>query len=152
MDKNKTIEALQFFITNLNAQAFSHKLQAYIFKSKGYEKLSTLYLDHSNEELGYVDRFIERLLDLGGTLKQEKIDEQILIEDPVEYIKSDNKVSVDGIEFLRKCMDTIKDDYTTFDIFKAYLKDEEDDMYWQEEQLDLIEKIGVQNWLMTKAI
>ena len=85
-------------------------------------------------------------------MKQEKIDEQTLIEDPVEYIKADNKVSSDGIEFLRKCMDTIKDDYTTFDIFKAYLKDEEDDMYWQVEQLDLIEKIGVQNWLMTKAI
>ena len=49
-------------------------------------------------------------------------------------------------------MDTIKDDYTTFEIFKAYLKDEEDDMYWQEEQLALIDKIGVQNWLMTKAI
>ena len=85
-------------------------------------------------------------------MKQEKIDEQTLIEDPVEYIKADNKVSVDGIEFLRKCMSTIKDDYTTFDMFKSYLKDEEDDMYWQEEQLDLIEKIGVQNWLMTKAI
>lgn len=152
MDTQKTIETLQFFITNLHAQAFSHKLQAYIFKSKGYEKLSTLYLDHSGEELGYVDQFIKRLLDLGGTLKQEKIGEQPLIEDPVEYIKADNKVSVEGIEFLRKCMDTIKDDYTTLDIFKAYLKDEEDDMYWQEEQLDLIEKIGVQNWLMTKAI
>ena len=49
-------------------------------------------------------------------------------------------------------MDTIKDDYTTCEIFKAYLKDEEDDMYWQEEQLALIDKIGVQNWLMTKAI
>ena len=152
MDTQKSIEVLQFFITNLHAQAFSHKLQAYIFKSKGYEKLSALYLDHSGEELGYVDQFIQRLLDLGGTLKQEKIDEQPLIEDPVEYIKSDNKVSVDGIEFLRKCMDTIKEDYTTFDIFKSYLKDEEDDMYWQEEQLDLIDKIGLQNWLMTKAI
>ncbi|MCH5241911.1 MAG: hypothetical protein J1F67_05760 [Muribaculaceae bacterium] len=42
-----------------------------------------------------------------------------------------------------KCIETIKEDYTTFDIFKAYLKDEEDDMYWQEEQIDLIEKIGV---------
>lgn len=152
MDTQKSIDALQFFITNLNAQAFSHKLQAYIFKSKGYEKLSSLYLDHSGEELGYVDKFIQRLLDLGGELKQEKIDEQTLIEDPVEYIKADNKVSVEGIEFLRKCMDGIKDDYTTFDIFKSYLKDEEDDMYWQEEQIDLIEKIGVQNWLMTKAI
>lgn len=102
--------------------------------------------------MGYVDKFIQRLLDLGGTLKQDKTDEQPLIEDPVEYIKADNKVSVDGIKFLRKCMETIKEDYTTFEIFKIYLKDEEDDMYWKEEQLTLIEKIGIQNWLMTKAI
>lgn len=38
MDTQKSIEALQFFITNLHAQAFSHKLQSYIFKAKGYEK------------------------------------------------------------------------------------------------------------------
>ena len=152
MDTQKSIDALQFFITNLNAQAFSHKLQAFIFKAKGYEKLATMYMDHASEELGYVDQFIARLLDLGGTLKQEKVEEQPLIEDPVEYIKADNKISVEGIEFLRKCMDSIKEDYTTFDIFKIYLKDEEDDMYWQQEQLALIDAIGIQNWLMTKAI
>lgn len=45
-------------------------------------------------------------------------------------------------------MNEICEDVTTFDIMKAYLKDEEDDMYWSENQLDLIEKIGYQNWLI----
>lgn len=45
-----------------------------------------------------------------------------------------------------------KEDYTTLDLMKTYLKDEEDDMYWQEEQLALIDAIGVQNWLINKAI
>lgn len=111
-----------------------------------------MYLDHSIEELGHVDQFIARLLDLGGTLRQEKVEQQPLIEDPVEYIRSDNKVSVEGIEFLRKCMESVKEDYTTFDMLKVYLKDEEDDMYWQEEQLALIDAIGAQNWLINKAI
>ena len=31
---------------------------------------------------------------------------------------------------------------------KEYLKDEEEDMCWSEQQLDLIEKIGYQNWLI----
>ena len=39
MDKQKSIEALQFFVTNLNAQSFQHKLQAKIFGSLGYKKL-----------------------------------------------------------------------------------------------------------------
>ena len=39
-------------------------------------------------------------------------------------------------------------DPTTYDLTKAYLSDEEEDLYWDEEQLALIEKIGYQNWLV----
>lgn len=152
MDAHKSIETLQFFITNLNTQSFSHKLQAKIFGSKGYRKLEEKYESHASEEGKYVTQFIERLLDLGGTLKQESVGEQKLYEDAVDFIKADHEVSVAGIEYLRKCMERVKDDYTTLDILKDYLKDEEDDMYWQEEQLQLIEAIGVQNWLMKEAI
>ncbi len=135
MDNQKSIEALQFFITNLNAQSFQHKLQARIFGSLGFKKLETKYLEHAQEEGGFVDQFIGRLLDLGGELKQEAVQAQTLYKSPVEFLKADYKVSVDGIELLRKCMDGIKDDLTTFDMMKEYLKDEEEDMYWSEEQL-----------------
>lgn len=36
---------------------------------------------------------------------------------------------------------------TTYDMLKVYYKDEEADMYWGEQQLELIECIGVQNWI-----
>ena len=32
-------------------------------------------------------------------------------------------------------------------MLKTYFQDEEDDLHWDEQQLDLIEKIGLQNWL-----
>lgn len=152
MDKNKSIEALQFFVTNLNAQSFQHKLQAKIFGSLGFKKLETKYLEHAEEEQGFVNQFIDRLLDLGGELKQEAVQAQTLYKDPIEFLKADYKVSVEGIELLRKCMDGIKDDLTTFDMMKVYLKDEEEDMYWSEEQLGLIECIGGKPWLMKAAI
>lgn len=152
MDNQKSIEALQFFITNLNAQSFQHKLQARIFGSLGFKKLETKYLEHAQEEGGFVDQFIGRLLDLGGELKQEAVQAQTLYKSPVEFLKADYKVSVDGIELLRKCMDGIKDDLTTFDMMKEYLKDEEEDMYWSEEQLGLIECIGEKPWLVKAAI
>ncbi len=152
MDNQKSIETLQFFITNLNAQSFQHKLQARIFGSLGFKKLETKYLEHAQEEGGFVDQFIGRLLDLGGELKQEAVQAQTLYKSPVEFLKADYKVSVDGIELLRKCMDGIKDDLTTFDMMKEYLKDEEEDMYWSEEQLGLIECIGEKQWLMKTAI
>ena len=152
MNTQKSVETLQFFITNLNAQSFSHKLQAKIFGSKGFSKLESKYKDHSAEEGKYVDQFISRLLDLGGTLKQEEVSEQKLYENPVDYIKADHEVSVEGIEYLRNCMEAIKEDTTTFEIFKEYLKDEEEDMFWQEQQLQLIDCIGIQNWIMKVAI
>ena len=152
MDKQKSIDALQFFITNLNAQSFQHKLQAKLFGSIGYKKLETKYLEHAAEESGFVDQFIDRLLDLGGELKQEAVGALPLYKDPIEFLKADYKVSVDGIELLRKCMDGIKDDLTTFDMMKVYLKDEEDDMYWSEEQLGLIEIIGGKPWIVKHAL
>ena len=75
-----------------------------------------------------------------------------MFKNPVDFIKADNNISKEGIEYLRNCMKTIEDDYTTLEIFKKYLKDEEDDMYWQEEQLNLMDIIGVENWIIKFAI
>lgn len=58
------------------------------------------------------------------------------------------KLQKEGVETLYKIMPTLAGDPTTYDLTKAYLLDEEEDLYWNEEQLDLIEKIGYQNWLV----
>ncbi len=34
---------------------------------------------------------------------------------------------------------------------KAYLADEEEDLYWSQNVLELIERIGKQNWLFTQV-
>ena len=54
----------------------------------------------------------------------------------------------EGVETLYKAMPALAADPTTYDLTKAYLLDEEEDLYWDEEQLALIEKIGYQNWLV----
>ena len=38
----------------------------------------------------------------------------------------------------------------TYDLLKAYLADEEEDLYWSQGAVELIEKIGTQNWLVTQ--
>ena len=48
---------------------------------------------------------------------------------------------------MRKCMGSVTEDYLTFDILKAYMADEED-LYWSQGALEMIEKIGAQNWLI----
>lgn len=148
MDAKKSIEALQFFITGLTEGALVHKLQGQIFKSQGFGKLGDKYVAHFSEEMAWVEKFVDRALDLGADVKFEGATARDLVVDPVEYIKADLAIQQKGVDVLYKCMAELHDDPTTYDIMKAYLADEEEDLYWSQEQLELIEKIGVQNWLV----
>lgn len=148
MKKEISIQVLQSFATGLAAQSYAHKVQGKVFASQGFKKLGSKYAEHAAEEMGYVDQFIDRILDLGGEGKAEAAPEQTIYENPVDFLKADLQVSIDGIAALRQAMAAVAEDITTFDILKVYLKDEEEDMYWSEEQLGLIEKIGLQNWLV----
>lgn len=148
MDKQKSIEALQFFVTGLSEGAFVHKVQGQIFKAQGFEKLGQKYIDHFTEEMEWVEKFVERILDLGCDVKFDGMKSRELISDPVEYVKADLAIQQPGVELLRKCMASLTEDPTTYDILKAYLLDEEEDLFWSEGQIELIEKIGVQNWLL----
>ena len=46
MDKKKTIETLQFFVTGLTEGALVHKMQGQLFKSQGLGKLGDKYINH----------------------------------------------------------------------------------------------------------
>ena len=148
MDKNKSIQALQAYATGLAAQSLQHKVESKIFAAQGLSKLGEKYAEHAAEEMEWVDKFIDRILDLGGTPKVEAAPEVPVFTDPVEYIKSDVAVSHKEVPVLQQLTLSLQDDFKTFDILKAYALDEEEDMYWSEAQLELIEKIGPQNWLI----
>ncbi len=150
MEAKKSIEALQFFVTGLTEGALVHKMQGQIFKSQGFAKLGEKYINHFNEEMGWVEKFVERMLDLGGNVKFDGAKARDLICDPVEYIKADLEIQKAGVDLLYKCCETLINDPTTYDIMKAYLADEEEDFYWSEGTLEMIEKIGKQNWLFTQ--
>ncbi|MBO4589209.1 MAG: hypothetical protein J5711_09980 [Bacteroidales bacterium] len=148
MDFTQTLQISQMIVNELTAGAFVHKMQGMLFKSQGFEKLGQKYLDHYTEEMEWVEKYTNRMLDLGCVPQVKLNHESKLIEDAVEYIKADLKIQREGVEMLYKMMPSLACDPTTYDITKAYLADEEEDLYWSEEQLDMIEKIGVQNWLV----
>lgn len=81
-------------------------------------------------------------------MKVEEHKSYELIGDPVEYLKADLLIQQPGADLLRKCMSLVSEDATTYDILKAYLLDEEEDLYWSEGQAELIDRIGVQNRLV----
>ncbi len=148
MDKNKSIAVLQAYATGLAAQSLQHKVQSKIFADQGFTKLGEKYAEHSTEEMGWVDQFVERILDLGGTPLVQNAPEMPVFTDPVEYIKSDLEISHREVPVLMNVTLSLQDDFKTYDILRAYALDEEEDMLWSETQLVLIEKIGLQNWLV----
>ena len=147
-DTKKLIEGLQVIVTDLAQQADGHAIQSKIFAAQGFSKLGEKYAEHATEERGYVDKCIDRILDLGGEVKNEAKKETPVCTDVIEWIKYDLQVSKDGLAWLKDLTEEARDDYTTYDILKEYYRDEEEDMYWAEQQLELIEKIGLQNWLI----
>ena len=148
MANQKVLDGLQIIVTDLAQQADGHQLQSRVFASMGFTKLADKYAEHAEEERGYVTKCIDRLLDLGCDVKLEAKKEGPVCKDPVEWVKHDLQVSIDGLAWLKEITEAAKDDYTTFDILKAYYQDEEEDMYWGQAQLEMIECIGKQNWLL----
>lgn len=148
MEFNNSLQVMQLIVNELAGSSFVHKMQGQLFKSQGFEKLGQKYMDHYTEEMGWVEKFTNRMLDLGCVPQVKVCNESALINDAVDYINADMKLQREGVEALYKMMPMLAADPTTYDITKAYLLDEEEDQYWDEEQMDMIEKIGYQNWLV----
>lgn len=146
-NKEKILEGLQIIVTDLAQLADSHAIQSLVFASEGFGKLAEKYAGHAAEERGCVDQCAARILDLGGEVKCGAKKETPVYKDPIEWVKYDLQVSKDGLAWLKTLVEEARDDYTTFDILKKYYEDEED-VYWAEGQLELIECIGKQNWIL----
>ena len=148
--KKKLIDGLQAIVTGLSQQADGHAIQSRIFAALGFTKLANKYAEHASEVRGYVDQCIDRILDLGGEVKNEAKSEAPVCLSPIDWVKYDLQVSKDGLTWLMDIIDLARGDLTTYDMLKDYYKDEEEDMYGGEQQLELIEKIGEINWLVTQ--
>lgn len=149
-DKNAEINALQAIVTGLSQQSYSHRIQGLVFESKGLGVLADKYAAHAEEEMGWVEKFATRIIDLGGEIKIEAAPETKVYDDIVEYLKSEKQVSIDGIAQVTEMMPVFEDDFVAYEDMKAYLIDEDGDLQETLQELDIIDMIGLQNWLATK--
>ena len=147
-NKEKTIASLQFFVTELSSQALNHEIHGRIFNAQGFTKLGKKYLEHAAEEREWVSKFIDRILDLNGCPKHEPAHTLPIYNDVQEYLKADNQVSDDGLKLLESHIDATTLDYVSYDLLKQYYIDEETDMAWTSQQLDLIKKLGIDGYLL----
>ena len=144
--EEQAIQVMQAIVSGLSQQSFNHRIHSKVFASQGFEALGQKYAAHADEEMGFVEQFIDRIIDLGGSVKHEAAKEWKVYEDIQEYLAFEKQYSIDGIATVEKMLDP-EFDVVTYDLIKDYLKDEVDDYNWTDQQIDLIGYVGVQNWL-----
>ena len=85
-------------VNELAGSSFVHKMQGQLFKSQGFTKLGQKYMDHYTEEMGWVEKYTDRMLDLGCVPEVKVCNQTALIEDPKAYLEADLKLQKEGVE------------------------------------------------------
>ena len=142
-----TIELLQKIGNKILNQANTHELVALNFESQGFTKLGEKYRSHASEERDFSQKVFSRILDLGGKIYSQKQETVEIATSPLEWLRYDLKISKEGLKELLPLVGAASNDLVTYDLLKDYYKDEDDDLQWTQQQLDLIDAIGYQNWL-----
>ncbi|MCB1967832.1 MAG: bacterioferritin, partial [Candidatus Accumulibacter sp.] len=105
----------------------------------------------SIEEMQHADKIIERLLFLEG-LPWMEVPKLLIGQNVPECLSGDLKLErgahADLIAGVAHC-ESVKD-YVSRDLLQEILNDTEDHLDYLETQLELIDKVGVQNYLQTQ--
>lgn len=133
-------------------------MDQYFIHSRMYQDwgLAKLYerIDHEFEdEKGHAAKLIERILFLSGTPDMVTRAPLNIGKDVPSMLRSDLDLEYKVIVDLRDVMALCEQvqDYQTRDMLQALLDDTENDhTYWLEQQLGLIDKIGLQNYLQSQ--
>lgn len=116
---------------------------------KLHEKLSHEY----EEELDHAKRITERILFLEGTpdtASREAIHVGSNVKEMLENDLKAERVVAESLRNIISVCETEKD-YVTREILEALLDDTEmDHIYWLEQHLGLIEKVGIQNYIQSQ--
>lgn len=133
-------------------------MDQYFTHSRMYEDwgLSKLYerIDHEmDDEKQHADLLIKRILFLEGVPAVGNRSPLKIGKDVREMLKNDLELEYSVIAALREAIATCEQekDYQTREILEGMLADtEEDHTYWLEQQLGLIEKVGLQNYVQSQ--
>ena len=118
----------------------------------GYNKLFERIGHEMEDETQHAEAFIRRILMLEST--PNMVPAKITVgKDVVEMLKADLNTEYEVRDHLKKgiALCEEKQDYVTRDLLVGQLKDtEEDHAHWLEQQLRLIDLIGLQNYLQSQ--
>ncbi len=119
----------------------------------GFRKLAAKEREESIEEMQHADKLIERIIFLEGHPNLQTLDPLKIGENIEEVLKSDLEAEYSARALYKEAREACRDagDYVTMQLFEGLLSDEEGHIDFIETELDLLEKIGLQNYGQLQA-
>jgi bacterioferritin len=145
------IQHLQAQLRNELTATNQYFLHYRILKHWGFERLAKKEYEESLGEMKHADRLMERILVLDGLPNLQDLGKLMVGENVPEILDCDLRSE-------RGAQATIKDgiahcesvrDYVSREILAGILEDTEEHIDWLETQLDLLAKVGLENYLQS---
>jgi bacterioferritin len=146
---SEVVQHLNQLLANEQSAFNQYLLHSQLLKSWGIEKLAKTEREEAMEEVGHAEQLIERILYLEGTPKMEGGAAAQVSGDVREVLKRDLQLEVNGIADLREGIATAErtGDAVSRELMVGILTDEEHHEDHLITQLELIEKIGLENYI-----
>ena len=149
---NAIIKLLNTQLTNELSAINQYFLHARMYKHWGLEKIAKKEYEESIGEMKHADKLINRILMLGGLPNLQALHKLMIGENTPEMLQCDLKLEQMSQTTVKQgiAASEAAKDYVSRELFQEILDDTEEHIDWIETQVDLIDKVGLQNYLQTQ--
>ena len=141
-------QALKNELTSIN-QYFLH---ARMLDNWGMKRLGKIEREESIDEMKHADRLIKRILFLDGLPNLQDLGKLMIGENVEECLGCDLRLEMAAHGDLKRAISDAErlGDFISRELFESILESEEEHIDYLETQLDLIKRIGIENYCQSQ--